>query len=51
MFPHVIAVWDDCETEIFIQLLHILTKALQSPATISFGVPGNQPAKMCPKVN
>ena len=24
---------------------------LQSPGTISFGAPGNEPAKICPKVN
>ena len=30
----------------FIQVLHILTKSLHSPDTISFGVPGNQPAKI-----
>ena len=35
----------------FIQVLHILTGNLQSPGTISFSVPGNQPAKICSKVN
>ena len=35
----------------FIQVLHILTKDLQSPGTTSFSVPGNQPAKISPKVN
>ena len=35
----------------FIQVLHILTKNLQLPDTISFSVPGNQPAKTYPKVN
>ena len=31
--------------------VHILVKSVQSPRIISFGVPGNQPAKVCPKVN
>ena len=29
----------------YIQVLHILTENLQSPGTINFSVPGNQPAK------
>ena len=34
------------------QVLHILTKKnVQSPGSISFDVPGNQPAKICPKAN
>ena len=36
---------------IIFQILHILTKNLQSPGFISFGMPGNQPIKICPKVN
>ena len=32
------------------QVLHILTKKM-SPGSISFDVPGNQPAKICPKAN
>ena len=32
-----------------IQVLHILTENLQSPGTISFGVPGNRPVKISPK--
>ena len=35
----------------FIQVLHILTKSVHSPDTISFGLPGIQPAKIYPKVN
>ena len=38
------------KNNIFLFNQHILTKKLQSPGTISFGVPGNQPAKICPKV-
>ena len=34
-----------------IQVLHILAKPFKSPGTISFGVSGNHPAKICPKVN
>ena len=29
----------------YIQVIHILTENLQSPGTINFSVPGNQPAK------
>ena len=39
------------KSSFFIQVLHILTKNLQSPGTVSFTVPGNQPAKICPKAN
>ena len=35
---------------VFIQVLPILTKNLHSPGTMSFGVPWNQHAKICPKV-
>ena len=35
----------------FIQVLHILTKNVKSPGTISFSVPGNEPAKIYPKVS
>ena len=31
---------------LLIQVLHILTENLQSPSTITFGVTGNQPAKI-----
>ena len=37
-----------------IQILHIITKTLQSynfTGTKSFSVPGNQPERICPKVN
>ena len=34
---------------LFIQVLRILTKNVQSPGTISFRVSGNQPAKICQK--
>ena len=37
--------------DFFMQVLHILTKNLQPPGTLFFSVPGNQPAKLCPKVN
>ena len=33
------------------QVLHTLTKNLQSPGIISFGVPGNKSAKIFPQVN
>ena len=35
----------------FIQVLHVFIKNLQSSGTMSFGVPGNQLVKVCPKVN
>ena len=35
------------ESDFFlIQVLHILTENLQPPGTITFGVTGNQPAKI-----
>ena len=50
---------DDCanslgivfHTIVYIQVLHILTKNLESLCTISFSVPGNQAAKICLKAN
>ena len=35
----------------FIQVLHILTKHLQSPGTITFVVPGNKSKKPRAKAN
>ena len=35
----------------FFLFIHILTENLQSPSTIFFSMPGNQPAKICFKVN
>ena len=37
------------KNNIFLFNQHILTKKLQSPGTISFGVPRNQPSKNLPK--
>ena len=36
---------------IIIHVLHILAENLQSPGTIFYSVSGNQPAKICSKVN
>ena len=40
-----------CKFDFFIQVIHILTKHLQSPGTISYILPGNELGKRSPKVN